>query len=32
MYQNLGYREIPPYSDDAHNERFFAKDITVTPQ
>jgi ribosomal protein S18 acetylase RimI-like enzyme len=31
MYRSLGYREIPPYSDEAHNQHFFAKDVTMTP-
>jgi DNA-binding MarR family transcriptional regulator/N-acetylglutamate synthase-like GNAT family acetyltransferase len=27
MYQALGYAEIPAYSDEAHNQRFFSKTL-----
>ena len=31
MYERLGYHEIPSYTDDAHNQRFFGKNVTMTP-
>jgi ribosomal protein S18 acetylase RimI-like enzyme len=27
MYRALGYAEIPPYSEDTHNQRNFAKEL-----